>query len=106
MAAILMPDAPAQRRAITPKANTFSKMSQDIGCGSLMSTNYESKDPAQCLKPNASFRKANEASQTRLWTRENEFDLFEDKKQTKTELMKVRSRERYFSSSITTLPGP
>ena len=43
---------------------------------------------------------------SQLWTRDNEFDFYESKQQTKAEVCKSRSRERYFQSSISTLPGP
>lgn len=67
----------------------------------------ENVDPADLLRPNAEFRKATEASMgSRLWTRDNEYGLFECTPLTKTQLSKSRSRERYFQSSITTLPGP
>ena len=42
----------------------------------------------------------------RLWVRENEFEIFDNRQLTKHEVCKSRSRERYFQSSITTLPGP
>lgn len=42
----------------------------------------------------------------RLWTNENEFGMYEEKKLTKHEMCKSRSRERYFQSQISTLPGP
>ena len=72
-----------------------------------MTTKNETVDPASNLKPSAHFRKASEASMgNRLWTRENEFGMFEQKELTKSQICKTRSRERYFSSSITTLPGP
>jgi len=58
------------------------------------------------LKPQANFRKASEASNSRLWTNEMEFGLYDNKQMNKHEVCKARSRERYFQSSITTLPGP
>jgi|Transcript_34765 hypothetical protein len=67
---------------------------------------YEAKDPATCLKPHAEFRKASEASQSRLWTRDNDFEMHDNKALNKTQMSKAQSRERYFQSSITTLPGP
>lgn len=67
----------------------------------------EYRDPADSLKPASDFRKANEASMgSRLWTRENEFDIYESKPLTRAEFCKSQSRERYFQSSISTLPGP
>lgn len=68
------------RRAMTPKASTtfFASSAQDIGSSARLNR-YEAKDPAAVLKPSANFRKANEASQDRLWTKENEFGLHEDK---------------------------
>ena len=41
-----------------------------------------------------------------LWTNDNDFGLYENKQLSKHEMCKTRSRERYFQSSITTLPGP
>ena len=63
-------------------------------------------DPATLLKPNSEFRRANAASQDRLWTPENQFGLYENRQQTRHEVCKSRSRDRYFTSSITTIPGP
>ena len=75
MNAILRPDTIPDRRAMTPRIKqSFSKASQDIGSSAKMS-GYKAQDPAQCLKPSANFRKANEASLDRLWTKENEFGL-------------------------------
>ena len=42
----------------------------------------------------------------RLWTNDNDFSLYETKQMTKHEVCKSRSRERYFQSQLTTLPGP
>ena len=42
----------------------------------------------------------------RLWTNENDFNMFDNKPQTRAEIAKSRSRERYFQSQLTTLPGP
>lgn len=64
----------------------------------------ETKDPSEHLAPSKNFRKANEASGS-LWQKENDFNLY-DKQQTRSEMAKTRSRERYFQSSIGTLPGP
>ena len=66
----------------------------------------KNEDPAEKLEPQKNFRKANEASMDRLWQRENEFNLYDKKPQNKHEMCKTRSRERYFQSSISTLPGP
>ena len=67
----------------------------------------EYQDPANLLKPATDFRKANEASMgSRLWTRENEFDIYESRPLTRSEFCKSQSRERYFQSTISTLPGP
>ena len=43
----------------------------------------ESTDPAENLKPNKNFRKANEASQDRLWQRDNDFNLYDKAPMTK-----------------------
>lgn len=72
----------------------FGKSSQMIGTQANL-FGGEQKDPADCLAPAKDFRKASEAS-GRLWQRENEFDLYEDKKLTRHEMCKTRSRERYF----------
>ena len=49
------------------------------------------------LKPQKNFRKASEASMgNRLGTNENDFDLFNDKPQTRKDFSKSQSRERYF----------
>lgn len=56
----------------------------------------EAKDPAQELKPQKNFRKANEASMDRLWQRENEFNMYDKKPMSKYEMCKTRSQERYF----------
>ena len=58
------------------------------------------------MAPQKNFRKASEASMGRLWQRENEFGLYEEKKLNRAEMCKTKSRERYFQSSISTLPGP
>lgn len=63
-------------------------------------------DPAENLKPQKEFRKANHATSSQLWTNENEFGLYDNKELNKHEMCKLRSRERYFQSSISTLPGP
>ena len=58
----------------------------------------EAKDPAEQLKPQKNFRKANEASMDRLWQRENDFNLYDKKPLSKYEMCKTRSQERYFQS--------
>lgn len=108
MNAILQPDsAPQTRRAMTPQAgNNFIRSSNTIGSSAQMSMKKEYEDPANLIKPSKTFRKASEASMRNpLWTNDNDFDLY-DKKMTKHELCKSRSRERYFQSSLSTLPGP
>jgi len=42
----------------------------------------------------------------RLWTRENEFNMYDDQPKSRAEVAKSLSRERYFQSQLTTLPGP
>ena len=92
---------------MTPKANTFMRSSQAIGSSHQMSEKKESADPASLLRPHANFRKASEASMgNRLWTRDNEFEMYDNAPKTKHEICKSRSRERYFQPSISTLPGP
>ena len=94
---------------MTPKAENYVKSSLVIGTAAQLYSKKDEtpQDPASLLKPNASFRKASEASMgNRLWTRENEFDMYDNKEQNKSQMVKTRSRERYFQSSITTLPGP
>ena len=95
------------RRCVSQQANQarFAKSSQMIGTQANL-FGAEQKDPADCLAPQKNFRKASEASMGRLWQRDNDFDLYEQKQLTKHEMCKTRSRERYFQSSISTLPGP
>jgi hypothetical protein len=107
MHAILEPESAPQRRNMTPQADRFVRISTQIGAGSELYQNQERVDPATQLKPAANFRKASEASMgNRLWTNENEFGIHEQRNMNKHELCKARSRERYFQSSISTLPGP
>lgn len=108
MNAILQPDSVAQtRRATTPQAGNFIRSSTAIGSGAQMYNKKEAQDPANLLKPAANFRKASEASMgNRLWTNENDFSLYDNQQMTKHEVCKSRSRERYFQSQLTTLPGP
>ena len=114
MNAILQPESAPQQRmqkkgSMTPKANVFERSSSVVGTSQHIyaSKKLETEDPANLIKPSASFRRASEASMgNRLWTNENDFDLYENKQQSKHEMCKTRSRERYYTSSITTLPGP
>ena len=77
-----------------------------IGVAAQLYKKEESADPASLLKPSASFRKASEASNNRLWQHDNDFEMYDNKDLNKSQMVKTRSRERYFQSSITTLPGP
>ena len=80
---------------MTPKAETFVRASDAIGAS--LGNKAEHKDPATLLKPSASFRKASEASMgNRLWTNDNDFDMYDDKNLNKSQMVKTRSRERYF----------
>ena len=107
MCAILQPDSIAQtRRAMTPSASTYIRSSNAIGSAQMYNSK-KAQDPADLLKPQKNFRRASEASMgNRLWTNENDFDMFNDKLQTRKDISKSQSRERYFQSSLTTLPGP
>lgn len=93
---VMYPEEQDSRRCHSQRLNQarFGKSSQMIGTQSSL-FGGEEKDPAEQLAPSKNFRKASEAS-GRLWQKENEFDLYEDKKLTKHEMCKTRSRERYF----------
>ena len=66
------------------------RSSSAIGVSTELQSEYQLKDPADMLKPQAEFRRANEASMgPRLWTRENEFDIYESKTQSKAEMCKT-----------------
>ena len=99
---------PETRSGMTPKeVNNFIRSSNAIGSSAQQSIKKVVEDPANFLKPKADFRKSIDASMgNRLWTNENEFDMYESRQMTKHEVCKSRSRERYFQSSLTTLPGP
>ena len=108
MNAILRPEAIEHTRgmrATTPKAEIYSRSSAQIG-NSNIGQKRESVNPASTLKPNSDFRKAYCASSDRLWTPDNDFAIYADKQQSRHEVCKSRSRDRYFTSSISTLPGP
>ena len=107
MADIIVPPEQDSRRCFSQQTR-YTKSSTMIGTAAAFkqAAGNEPVDPADCLAPNKNFRKASEASMGRLWQRENEFGLYEDKKLNKHEMCKTRSRERYFQSSISTLPGP
>ena len=95
---VMYPESRDTRRCHSQQASQarFTKASQMIGTNASM-FGGEQKDPAECLAPQKNFRKASESEMKgRLWQRENEFDLFEDKKLTRHEMCKTRSRERYF----------
>ncbi len=65
---------------MTPTAQNYVKSSLAIGTAAQLYKKEESQDPASLLKPSASFRKASEASMgSRLWTRDNEFDMYDNK---------------------------
>ena len=103
MCAALQPEsAPQTRRAMTPQAgNRFLRSSMIIGQG--IKTAVPEKKGADWCIPSREFRKAHMASiGNRLWEHDNEYDWYDKK----VDLSKSRSHERYFQSSITTLPGP
>jgi len=97
MHSVMNPPSKDPRRASSQQAvqSRFARSSQAVGSNANMFGGAQA-DPAEMLKPQKNFRKANEASQDRLWTRENDFDLYGEKKLTKNELSKTRSQERYF----------
>ena len=78
-------------------ANQYTKSSSMFG-SSIETCRYELKDPAKLLSPDKKFRRANEASQDRLWQLENELDPYSKRALSKHELCKTRSQERYFQS--------
>ena len=94
---VMNPPPKDLRRASSQQAvaSRFMRSSTAVGSNANM-FGGEQADPAEMLKPQKNFRKANEASQDRLWTRENEFDLYGEKKLTRAELCKTKSQERYF----------
>ena len=113
MNAILQPDSAPQQRNIrsssAQKADTYVRSSSVVGTSAHIyaSKKLESQDPADLLKPTKDFRRASQASMgNRLWTNENDFSLYDNKQLSKQEMCKTRSRERYYTSSISTLPGP
>ena len=66
---------------MTPKATNFIRSSSAVGASfDLYQNGKKAEDPADKLKPTANFRKASEASMgNRLWTNDNDFELYEDK---------------------------
>lgn len=78
-----------------------------IGSNAETFKREQAVDPADMLKPDKNFRKASVASMgNKLWIEEKDLDLITDKTKDKYEMCKTRSRERYFQSQISTLPGP
>ena len=109
MSMIIQPDGDndgmGMRRSHSQAAR-FSKASEAIGSNAEM-FKKEKVDPADMLRPDKDFRKASVASMgNKLWIEEKDLDLITDRQKSKHEMCKTRSRERYFQSQISTLPGP
>jgi hypothetical protein len=64
------------------------------------------RDFSENLQPDPRFRRANQSSATGLWMNENALPRYREGDQSRSELRTSQSRERYFQSQISTLPGP
>ena len=95
---VMNPNDRDTRRSASQQVETrFTRSSHAVGINARM-FGGEKTDPAENLKPQKNFRRANEASMDRLWQRENDFNLYDRKPMSKNEICKTRSQERYFQS--------
>ena len=81
---VMNPESRDKRRCASEMASQsrFTRSSQAIGTAENIFGGETVADPSTKLAPDKNFRRASEAS-GRLWARENEFEMFEDKQLSK-----------------------
>lgn len=106
MSAIIKPPTDSFNRRSQSVQHMYSRASEQVGSNAEI-FKRESVDPATLLRPDKNFRKASVASMgNKLWIEEKDMDLITDQQKSRYEMCKTKSRERYFQSQISTLPGP